>query len=160
MAQLKEVFVRLGFTNITTLLNSGNVVFFGPNQPTTTIEKTIATALEDEFSFSIPVFIFRGDALVELDESKIFGSADPPKSIKRYVTFLISEPRGDSRPPKASCAEGFSIVQVQGKMVFSTVDSSSAETIGAMKVLEQFYGKEVTTRNWNTVKKLQKILAE
>lgn len=159
MAQLKELFTRLGFSQITTLLNSGNVVFFAQNQPTTKLEEIIATALEAEFSFPIPVFICRGETLGALNESEIFGSAETVKTTKQYVTFLASPPDGDSPIPPLTNTEGFTIVEVKGQLVFSVVDSSVSDTIAGMKALEQIYGKGITTRNWNTVQKIQKVLA-
>lgn len=159
MAELKVVFGRLGFTNITTLLNSGNVVFFGPTQPLPAMRKTIAAALETEFSFPIPVFICRGESILSLNETQVFGTSGSMKHIKQYVTFLASPLSENSKPPAALCANGFSVLEVKGRMVFSQIDTTTTNTIAAMKVIEQFYGKEVTTRTWNTVKKMQKVLA-
>jgi uncharacterized protein (DUF1697 family) len=41
-------------------------------------------------------------------------------------------------------------------MICSVLDLSKTGTVDAMKVLEKEYGRNITTRNWNTILKLEK----
>ena len=43
--------------------------------------------------------------------------------------------------------------------MFSVLDLSEAKTTKAMEVLEKFYGKDITTRNWNTIERIAKKAA-
>ncbi len=56
MKQLKALFEALGFTNVSTYINSGNIVFES-NKDTKTIQKDIDTNLVKEFGFAIPTLI-------------------------------------------------------------------------------------------------------
>ena len=56
MKKLKTLFERLGFDNISTYLNSGNIIFEsseGQNE----LKNKIENALKNEFGFEIPILI-------------------------------------------------------------------------------------------------------
>jgi len=57
MAELRKELTKLGFTNVITLLNSGNVIFESSSDDAELLEKTIAEHLEKVFGFQIPVLI-------------------------------------------------------------------------------------------------------
>lgn len=57
MSELKKEFQKLGFENIVTLLNSGNIIFEGSSNNTTSLEQQISTHLENVFGFSILTII-------------------------------------------------------------------------------------------------------
>ncbi|NNK10938.1 MAG: hypothetical protein HKP08_06305, partial [Flavobacteriaceae bacterium] len=46
------------------------------------------------------------------------------------------------------------ITFVSKGMVCSVLDLKQSKTPKAMEFLEKIYGKQITTRNWNTVKKV------
>ena len=56
MERLKGLFGSLGYTNVTTYLNSGNVLFESSAKQET-LEKEIPRKLEKEFGFEIPTLI-------------------------------------------------------------------------------------------------------
>jgi uncharacterized protein (DUF1697 family) len=54
---------------------------------------------------------------------------------------------------------GYVIRAVQPGHVVSVLDLDKGGTIDAMAILEKEFGKQITTRNWNTVEKIHKLLA-
>ena len=57
MADLKALMVSHGFTNVTTLLNSGNVVFQATQDSTTALARAIANAIAGELKMEVPVIV-------------------------------------------------------------------------------------------------------
>lgn len=57
MAELKKEFKTLGFENVITYLNSGNVIFTSDIQDENTITNTIHKKIEEKFKLDIPFFI-------------------------------------------------------------------------------------------------------
>ncbi len=57
MAELKKEFETLGFENVITYLNSGNVIFTSDIQDENTITNTIHKKIEEKFKLDIPFFI-------------------------------------------------------------------------------------------------------
>ena len=52
----------------------------------------------------------------------------------------------------------YKIIYKKDSSVLSVLDLSVTKTPEAMGVFERFFGKDVTTRNWNTIKRIEKKL--
>jgi uncharacterized protein (DUF1697 family) len=154
MVDLKRAFESLGFRNVRTVLASGNVVFEAPGKDRTLADK-IAARLEQVFGFPVNVVLRTLKELRAIMDSDPFKGAPSGPDIKLYVTFLSATKAGRPArlPPKPS--EGFRLVRVTPGEVFSVIRlSADAGTPDLMAFLESAFGKEVTTRNWQTVLKL------
>ena len=53
MAELREMIAALGFSDVKTLLQSGNVVFRGPAKATAKLEAQLEAALEKRFGMHV-----------------------------------------------------------------------------------------------------------
>lgn len=66
MAELTINFEKLGFTEVKTYLNSGNVVFSSTQDNQIIIGRQIELMIKDRFSFSIPVFVISKEELEDV----------------------------------------------------------------------------------------------
>lgn len=66
MVQLKKEFEKLGFEEVKTYLNSGNVIFSSDEDDIKKLTKLIETAVKDQFGFDIPVFVISKDKLEDI----------------------------------------------------------------------------------------------
>ena len=57
MSELKEMFIELGFAEVVTYLNSGNVVFSSDVDDKSILSDKINGVIKDRFDLDIPVFI-------------------------------------------------------------------------------------------------------
>jgi uncharacterized protein (DUF1697 family) len=151
MATLKKTAEKLGFTDVKTLLASGNLIF-----TTSTSEKTLRALLEKTlaatFKFPIPVIIRSATDIETLIAADPFKGITVDENTRLYVTFLGTPP---AKHPAIPAINGFRVVRAKGSDVCSVLQLNPAHrTPEAMNGLEQAYGKDVTTRNWNTVLKL------
>lgn len=150
MTELKTLLKSIGFSGVKTFLASGNIVLEGSEE----IVLTIQERLEQHFGFSIPCFIIPFEELRRLVEGAPFDIVEAGKKIKHYVTFSAG---GVSIPrplPWSSVDGSFHIIQQQKSTVYSFIDLDKGKTTEAMKVLETFLGKNITTRTFNTLKKI------
>lgn len=142
MPQLKRAFERAGFTNVKTVLSSGNVVFDA--RSARGLERKAEAAIAGRF-----VTIVRPVAYL----SRLI-AADPygrlPKNAKRVVTFLRRRAKASVRVPAE--LDGVRIVAVNGREVF-TAYVPSPRGARFMTLIEKTFGKDVTTRSWQTVEK-------
>jgi uncharacterized protein (DUF1697 family) len=156
MADLKKIMEKAGYKNVRTLLATGNVIFEAGKTSIDDLTKKIAALLEKSFGFPIPV-IMREQADIE----KMI-KADPFKKIKvtpdtrLYVTFLPGKPKSKLSIPYAAPDGSVEIISVADNAVFTVLDLSKAGTVDGMAIIEKEFGKDVTTRNWNTVVKIGK----
>lgn len=66
MAELKSLFTEIGFENVKTVLNSGNVVFNSESEDLKEITQKIKTALAGKYDFDIPVVVLKKSELKEI----------------------------------------------------------------------------------------------
>lgn len=158
MVDLKKMMMEMGFTDVKTLLNSGNVVFKSKINASSSIEQEMESALEKTFGFPVPVLVRKGSDITQLVNSAPFADIDVTKDTRLYLTFVKSEPMNVPAQPWYSEDKSFTILKYENNVIHSVLDLSISKTIAAMKILEDSFGKDITTRNWNTVVKLEALL--
>ena len=155
MLELRKEMEKLKFENVVTLLNSGNIIFDAAADDTENLEKKLSEHLEKTFSFPIPVILRRAEMINEFVIDKPFESVLITKDIRLYVSFLHGDIEADLALPWLSDDKSFKIICKKNKTIFSILDLSLSQTPKAMGVLEKYYGKDITTRNWNTIKRIK-----
>lgn len=157
MAQLKTTLEHMGFTDVKTLLASGNVTLTGKKENIISLAKRIAVALEIEFGFPIPVLIREMPRLEEMTATEPFKGITVTKDIRLYVTFLSETPKSKLKIPYVSEDKSLRIFRLDDDAIYSILDlSKGSGTVDAMAIIEKEFGKKVTTRNWNTIEKMLK----
>ena len=148
MQEVKEILQKIPLHNIQTILASGNVYFESNEKDTSILEKKIKTVLDVE------VLVRSEEEILNLIQRSPFENTSIADQ-KFYVSFL-GEKNSDFSLHKQ---KGFETLYVSEKEVCSTISlSKEMGTTEAMKILEKMYGKNITTRNWNTIQKLSKLL--
>ena len=152
-AELKSAFEAMGFTEVKTLLASGNVLFDA--KPSKGLKAKIEAGLKEQFGFAI------GTVLRSVDELKAMVAADPFGGVvasddaNLHVT-LFDEPIPPGFTQKA-VKDDFDVPTITEREIFlimyrkpdgTYLGSSSLDT---GKRLPK--GTLVTTRNWNTILK-------
>jgi uncharacterized protein (DUF1697 family) len=156
MTKLKTVLEEMGFHNIRTILTSGNIVFEAKKQSLTALTKNIFEKLEASFGFRIPVIIRDAVDILKMIESDPFNRIDATPKTRLYVTFLSENPKNNLKIPYISPDNSFRILSISNDILFSALDLTKTQTPDAMMILEKEFGKNITTRNWNTVLKILK----
>jgi uncharacterized protein (DUF1697 family) len=159
MAKLKTVMETMGFENVKTLLASGNVIFEGKKEDTKKLAAHIAKVLGEAFGFEIPVLIRTMEELEKLHAREPFAKIKVTKDIRLYVTFLSEKPKSKLKIPYESPDKAFRILALSGSELISVLDVSKTGTPEAMSIIEKEFGKNVTTRNWNTIVKMVGVVS-
>ena len=66
MPLLKSAFEEIGFSEVATYINSGNVIFSSPNENKAELIQTCEAVIADEFDLTIPVTVVAVDELIEI----------------------------------------------------------------------------------------------
>jgi len=154
MAELRVALKKLGFENITTLLNSGNVIFNAKNCNTENLEELISKKLKQTFGFPIPTIVRNVETIQQLYNVAPFKDVIVHKDIRLYISFLKKDTQTELTLPWQSADNAFTIVAKNDKTILSILDLSVSKTPKAMHNLEKFYGKDITTRNWKTIERI------
>lgn len=151
MPALQAALEAAGFGGVRTVLSSGNAVFEARAAPVPRLEKAVEAALVTGLERPFPVMVRSVDALRALLASDPYAGARIAKGAKRVVSFL----RGPPRPPPSLPLEqdGARVLKVLGAEVFSAYVPSPRGPV-FMVLIEKAFGKDVTTRTWETVEKV------
>jgi uncharacterized protein (DUF1697 family) len=152
MAQLKAAFESAGFTNVTTVLNSGNVLFDARAQSEETLARKADAAMEREIGRVYAAIVRPVDAIRELLDANPFARHKLPPEAKRVVTFLREAPKTEL-PKLPFRHETVTIYAIDGPHVFTAYTPSPGNPL-FMTLIEKRFGKSVTTRTWETLQKV------
>ncbi len=151
MPELKRAFESAGFTAVRTVLSSGNVVFDTRRASDATLQRKAEQAMQDTLGRSFLTIVRPMEALQEMLESNPYGSFRLHRSAKRIVTFLRTAP---SAPPRLPVElDGARLLALRGRELFSAY-VPSPRGAAFMTLIERTFGKDVTTRTWETVSKV------
>ncbi len=88
MASLKEGFEDIGYINVVTYLNSGNVVFTSDDEREKIVD-TISLMIKEKFDLDIPVYVITSSELSDvLNNSPVWWGTDN-KEIYDNIIFII-----------------------------------------------------------------------
>jgi len=155
MEDLKRIFRALGFQNVTTILASGNVLFDTTKAEATALGAKIAAQLKSSIGHEIGVLIRSVEELQRLADSKPFDKVKVTPQTRLYVTFLCQAPKTVLKVPFKSPDKDFQILHASKNEVCTVLTlTPSTQSTDLMGFLEKHFGKQITTRNWNTIAKI------
>jgi uncharacterized protein (DUF1697 family) len=150
MPELKSCFENAGFTAVKTVLGSGNVVFDSRAVAEATLERQIEAALQTSLGRSFYTIVRRADALAQLLASDPYAAFAVPAQAKRVVSFTRQAPISKLALPHTH--DGASVLTVIDREVFTAYEPSPNGPV-FMLLIEKAFGKDVTTRTWDTLRK-------
>ncbi len=150
-AELRKVFESLSFTNVRTVISSGNVLFETPSRAPVQVASAIEAALHEHLGAPCSTILRSRRQIDHLTRVEVFAGYHDGPTDRCNVTFLKHRPSTDAAP---DTGPGSSIVAVRQGEVFSVIDTTQAKTPDLMARLEQAYGKQITTRTWRTVHRI------
>lgn len=154
MADLKTLLTNLGCDNVKTILNSGNIVFETKKKDNAGLERIIEMALSENFGFPIPVILIPHKQINKLVNEDPFANVEVHKNIRLYVSFLKEPSTTKIKLPYIFNDNSFKIISVKNTIIISVLDIITSNTPKGMEYLEKLFGKNITTRNWNTIEKI------
>ena len=158
MTDLKALHESLGLKNVITYIQSGKVVFHCDDIDPAHLSKQIERSFEERFGFHAEVFVRTLDELNAIIEKTPFRGHDSKESKWIAVVFLASAPDEVVQNALLQSYVGPEEIHILGKEMYIYY----AEGMGRSKLTNNLIEKKLktvgTTRNWNTVLQLQKMM--
>jgi uncharacterized protein (DUF1697 family) len=110
--------------------------------------------------FEAEVVLCEGRDLLRLEMENPFGSEPPRPDIVRFVSILSKAARGLASIPCTlpPCGQWFvRVIASKNRFVFG-VYRRHMKTIGYLGQIDKLFGVPATTRNWNTIIAIMRIL--
>ncbi|HET7468022.1 MAG TPA: DUF1697 domain-containing protein [Gemmatimonadales bacterium] len=151
MPELKQAFEAAGFREARTVLSSGNVVFDARRASETTLERAAEAAMSKRLGQAFLTIVRPVEALREILASDPYADFEVSPAAKRIVSFLRLPPGSPLELPMEQ--DHARLLTVIGREVYSAYLPTPKGPV-FMTLIERAFGKEVTTRTWDTVTKV------
>jgi uncharacterized protein (DUF1697 family) len=156
MAKLKGCFEKAGFKNVSTYINSGNVIFESP-KPEKVLKKVIENIINATFGLPIPVVVRSLQNLQKIVKNVPNGWTNDT-SQKTDVMFLWDEiDNADILEKILIKPELENVIYCDGALVWN-IARENVTRGGAIKLIKTSLYKQMTIRNINTVRKLVNLM--
>jgi len=158
MAGLRTLCGELGWKNVQTYIQSGNLVFSASGKPAS-LEKQLQQAIEDRFGLSIPVIVRQAADWPAYVKGNPFASAckKEPHLVAMYLSKAA--PKADAVKALLERAMAGERIECVGETLWIHFPNGVARSKLTPALLERLIGSPVTARNWLTVLKLQELAA-
>lgn len=156
MADLRLLFADLGYDQVRTLLNSGNVVFRAPRGDARSIGRRVEAAMAERLHVSAPVVVLTADDFSTAVQENTMGAvADNPARL--LVAFCGDRGRLKLLQPLTRQEWSPEALAVGTRAAYlwcpaGILASRLPEAVGRL------LGEAVTTRNWTTVARIHAAL--
>ncbi len=151
MPALKKCFEAAGFEDVKTVLSSGNLVFRARKASDSSLERKCEAIMDKHLGRAFMTAVRPIDTLRAILERDPYQEFRVPPTAKRIVTFLREKPK--SRLVLPIEQDGARILLIEDREVFSAYVPSPRGPV-FMSLIQKTLGEEVTTRTWDTVKKV------
>jgi uncharacterized protein (DUF1697 family) len=152
MAELRALCGGLGWGNVRTYIQSGNVIFEAEGSETS-LATTLAQALGAQFGFAVPVVVRSAASLLATRDRCPFPAAElPPTTL--HVAFLSAVPDAAAvarLDPNRSPPDRFAVV---ADAMYLHTPIGAADSKLTVDWMERCLGGTATARNWRTVTEL------
>lgn len=158
MAALAETFRELGFDEVRTYLNSGNVIFSTPSTAEAKLAAKIEPAIETDTGLPVSVLVL-DDAAVRSIVEFMPKSWVTDATVRTDVLFLwpdVDEPGVVERLPRNPEVDD---VRYTPGAVIWRIDRANANRSRESRLVGTPLYKRITIRNANTARKLHELLS-
>jgi len=155
MTDLKSLYESLGFDNVQTYIQSGNVIFESSILDVEKLKRNIEQNIEKTFGFSVSVIIRSNDEFESIiNRNPFIGQRSTEDDTKLLVTFLTDAPPESIANAIQQFVTKPEALEVRGKEIYLHCPNGYGKSKLSNRFLERKLGVKATTRNWKTVKKL------
>ena len=158
MTDLKKLFGKMGFTNIQTYIQSGNVIFDSKEESESIeLADKIEQSVAENYGFEVPVIIRTVKDLNEAISNNPFFGENKSDVERLHLTFLRENPKPENLAKIEDYDYSSDKFEINGKNVFICCSGKYSDSKLTNKFFENKLKVSATTRNWKTVLKLSEL---
>ncbi|HXS37969.1 MAG TPA: DUF1697 domain-containing protein [Flavipsychrobacter sp.] len=157
MADLRAMYEEMKFKDVTTYIQSGNVICKGANASDEGLAQKIEKAILKKFNLTVPVIIRTVKEIDKVIAANPFTKRKDVDLQRLYVTFLAENPQKANLAAIKSYNNPPDEFVILGKEVYLYCPSGYGNTKLSNTFFENKLKVKATTRNWKTVNKLLEL---
>jgi uncharacterized protein (DUF1697 family) len=157
MSELKSLFEEMGFQDVETYIQSGNVVFSSKKKSCEKLEAKISSGIKSRFNFDVHIIVINPEDIEYVLKNNPF--IKKRKDAERlYVTFLAKMPSNDTIKKMLTIDYSPEEYFIDGKIIYLFAPNG----YGKAKLNNNFFENKLkvcgTTRNWKSAIALSEMV--
>ncbi len=156
MADLKSLCEKLGWENLETYIQSGNLIF-NSNKQNLELENSLQSAITEKFGFDVPVILRTVDEIERAITNNPFYKKDNVDLDRLFLVFLKNTPTKENRIKAESYNYEPDKFIITKKEVYVFCEGQYHKSKLTNNFFESKLKTTATTRNWKTVLKLLEL---
>jgi len=149
MAELKALYEGLGFKNVKTYIQSGNVVFEYKETSAVDLQQLIFDKIQSHYGFDVPNLILTPNEVRDALDNNPYSTIEKP-----YFTFLSELPLPENIDELNKFSFENEFYELKGKVIYSHYPNGAGRSKMTINFFEKKLKVAATARNLNTTKKL------
>lgn len=155
MDELRTVFISLGFSDVATFIQSGNVRFGSDEEDSRLLAGKIGDKLERIFKSRVAVMIRTKSEIGGMLALEPFTGFPADETVKLYACFMDRAPALIPPLPLVSGKEGLEVIRIEAADAFVVSRSIGKGRYGFPgNYVEKELKVVSTARNWTTIQKM------
>jgi uncharacterized protein (DUF1697 family) len=154
METLRTIFSKAGFSNVQTVIASGNVVFESSQRSVSRIEQTLEKRLEEALGYTVTTFVRTLPELSALAEHPLVSGKALDHGASLYVAFVRDKPGADTTRKLMKLKTDGEDFQLHEHHVLWLVRGRFSDSALSGPSLERTLGVPTTVRNATTVRRI------
>ncbi|MBZ5573239.1 MAG: DUF1697 domain-containing protein [Acidobacteriia bacterium] len=160
MERLRALCEELGYEQVQTYIQSGNVVFKAAKAPPSSLSEKIEKRILSEFGFAVSVITRTPEEMGKVIRNSPFVKEIQAEPSKVHVAFLWHAPKADAVKKLEALTTKTEQLHHSGHEIHLYYRDGMGKAKLTGSVIERVLGVAATARNWNTVTKLYEMAAE
>ena len=154
MPDLKLLFEEMGFQDVETYIQSGNVIFSSKEKSPEKLEQKISSAIKRKFGFDVQVMVLTPEEIEYVLNNNPFVKKQKTNPYSVYVTFLSEEPSSVNIKKMKEVNYNPEEYFIDGRYIYLFVPNGYGKAKLNNNFFENKLNVSATTRNLNTVNKM------
>lgn len=156
MPDLKALYEELGLKNVSTYIQSGNVIFESSNSKS--LSERIEKKILEKYAFHVPVMIRDVNEIQEVIDGNTYLKEKNIEPEKLHITFLEKEPSPENLNKIKDLNYEPDRFYISGKTIYLHCPNGYGKTKLTNTFFENKLKVSATTRNWKTTNEILKMM--
>ncbi len=158
MNDLREFLTALGFADVRSLLQTGNLVFRSDREAGSDLERLLETEIAKRLDLRTDVLVRTADEWADVVDRNPFPEAAARDPGHLLVMFLKAAPDKAAVDALQTAVTGPEVIRAEGRDLYITYPDGVGRSRLTNTLIESRLGTRGTGRNWNTVLKLADLV--
>ena len=157
MTDLRKMYEQLGFSQVKSYIQSGNVVFESDkNMNSYELESLLEKSIKETFGHEVPVMIRTSEEWRKDIEANPFFNVEA-NTDQLFITFLSQIPSSTFKEELSNMDFSPDRLEIIDKCVYLYCERKYHETKMTHSLIEKKLQVKATARNWKTIMKLKEM---